>query len=147
MCVALCVCDVMLHLFECYFTPLPLMLSVREQQHGSLTCHIVAWHCLMMRVLKTLSSLWGDQLLWRCSNTASNMSRAVAEAVTYGCFFFSLSNSHFIFFSLLALFSPPPVFHLNGLTLCPLLSSTKWIHAFIHCIQSQKRQRHKLVHA
>lgn len=34
------------------------------------------------RVLKTLSSLWGDQLLERCSNTALNLYRAVAGAVT-----------------------------------------------------------------
>lgn len=45
-----CVHDFMLHLLQCYFTPQPLMCSVREQQHGSLTCHTVAGHCVMIRV-------------------------------------------------------------------------------------------------
>lgn len=48
-CLCVCVCDFMLHLLECYFSSPPLMCPVREQQHGSLTCHIVAWHCLMIR--------------------------------------------------------------------------------------------------
>lgn len=54
------------------------------------------------RVLKTLSSLWGDQLLYRCSNTASNLSQTVAEAVKGWCF---SSNSHFISF-----YPPHPLF-------------------------------------
>ena len=33
------------------------------------------------RVLKTLGSVWGDRLLWRCSGAASNSSRSAAEAV------------------------------------------------------------------
>lgn len=48
-CQSMCVHDVMLHLLQRYFTPPPLIRPVRERQHGSLTCHIVAWHCLMIR--------------------------------------------------------------------------------------------------
>ena len=61
-------------------------------------------------------------------------------------FFFS-PDSHLIFFSACSPPRPTFFFHLSGLTLCPLLSPTKWIHAFIHCIQKQKTLRHKLMHA
>lgn len=44
-----CAHGFMLHLLECYFTLQPLMCPVREQQHGSLTCHTVAGHCVMIR--------------------------------------------------------------------------------------------------
>lgn len=48
-CLCVGVCYFMLHLLECYLSPLALICPVREQQHGSLTCHIVAQHCLMIR--------------------------------------------------------------------------------------------------
>lgn len=140
-----CVRDFMLYPFECYFTPPPLMCPVREQQHGSLTCHIVAWHCLMIRECRRHSTALG----WSSAVEVPQNCHKFVSGCGRGChrlmfFFLTLIWS----FSLPAL-SPPPTlfFHLSGLTLCPLLSPTKWIHAFIHCIQSQKRLRHKLMHA
>ncbi len=129
MCAAPSVCDVMLRLFECYFTPLPLMRSVRRQQHGPLTCHIVAWYCLMIRECWRHSAASG--VINCCGGTA------ILPWICLGLWP-RLSQLSFYLF-LCSLSFPPPVFHKNGLTLWPLLSSTKWIHAFIHCIQSQKR--------
>lgn len=129
----------MLHLLECYFTPLPLMCPVREQQHGSLTCHIVACHCLMIRECWRHSAASGVINCCRgaailpqiCLGLWPRLSQADVFSPT-------LIWSHFTPYL--------PFFHLNGLTLCPLLRSPKWIHAFIHCIQSQKRLRHTFVH-
>lgn len=51
LCIRLSVClwHFMLSLLDCYFTPLPLMRPVTEQQCGSLSCHIVRLHCVMIR--------------------------------------------------------------------------------------------------
>lgn len=48
MSVSVGVCDVMLYLLDGSSSPFTLICSVREQWHGSQTCHIVVEHCLMV---------------------------------------------------------------------------------------------------
>lgn len=135
----------MLHLPEYYFNPLSLMCPVREQQHGSLTCHIVAWRCLMIR------GSWKHSAASGANNCCGGLAilpqiclGAVADAVTGWCSFFSIPT-HFIFFC--ARTFSRTSFRLSGFTPRLLLSFTKWIFAFINCIQSQKRLKHEFVHA
>lgn len=132
-CMSMCVC---VRLYAPSAWMLLLFTATDVPCQGAATWVSDLSHCGMAlfddkRVLKTLSSLWGDN--W-CSNTASNLSWAVAGAVMGWCVFFTLILS----FSLLAVF-PQPFLHLNGLTLCPLLSSTKWIHAIAFKVKRKKR--------
>lgn len=101
---SVCVC--LLHLLQCYFTPQPLMCSVREQQHGSLTCHTVAGHCVMIRVCWRHSESTGV-IKW-CIGPASlpqiclRLWHRLSQAYVY---------SHFIYF-----FYFSADFHFTGFT-------------------------------
>lgn len=103
-----CVHDFMLHLLQCYFTPQPLMCSVREQQHGSLTCHTVAGHCVMIRVCWRHSESSGV-IKW-CIGEASlpqiclRLWHRLSQAYVY---------SHFIYFLYFCIFTD---FHFTGFT-------------------------------
>ena len=93
-----CVCDFMLRLLESYFTPPPLMCPVWEQRHGSLTCHIVPRHCLMIRECWRHSAASG---VIKCCRGA-----AILPQICLGLWPRLSQASHFIFFSACSL-SPP----------------------------------------